>query len=266
MAIAGVGRVARAQDDVVVEEERAAPVVRAVNVTRVEIVDQRLFGQQVGAVGGARKKLDSALMMRIAEIERSCGLAEAQKQKLQLAGTADIKRFFDRVDEIKREFKNSNNNVLNQAIPPLAYEFQSGLFGDRSFFAKTIKRTLSAEQAAKLESFIRQQKLSRYQATVGWHVVQLNKSLGLSDDQRQRLAELLVDETRPPKKYGKGVNWFVLNQASSIPESRIKPIFNDIQWRIFSRQLVQAKRMQEWLKGNGVVVDDELAGVEAINP
>lgn len=96
-------------------------------------------------------------------------------------------------------------------------------------------------------------------------MVQLNKSLGLSDDQRQRLVELLVDDTRPPKKYGQGVNWFVLNQASSIPESRIKPIFNDIQWKIFSRQLVEANRMQKWLRGNGVVVDDELAGVQPIN-
>jgi hypothetical protein len=260
LAVVGIGRVVRAQDDVVVEEGQAAPVDMVVQIPRVDLVDQWLFGGQRGAVSHARNKLNSALMLRIDDIERSCGLTEAQKQKLQLAGTADIKRFFDRVDEIKRESKTYNDKILNQAIHPLANELQSGLFGDHSFFAKTMTRTLSAEQAAKLETFIHRQKLSRYRATVGWYVVHLNKSLGLSDDQRQRLVELLVNETRSPKKYNQGVQWFILNQALSIPESRIKPIFNEIQWRMFSRQLSQARGMEQWLKMNGVVADDEPGG------
>jgi len=261
LAIVGIGRVALAQDDVVVEEDQAAPVAAVVNysMSKRDLVDRRIFGGQFDAVERARNKLNLTLEVRIDEVNETCGLTEAQKQKLHLAGRADIKRFFDRVDEIKRESEISNNNV-SLATRPLTIELQSGLFGDHSFFAKTITRTLSAEQAAKLESLIHQQKLRRYQATVGWYVVQLNKSLGLSDEQRQRLEELLVKETRPPKKYGQGVHWFVLIQASNIPESMIKPIFNDIQWRMFSRQVEQAKRMEEWLKMNGVVADDEAAG------
>jgi hypothetical protein len=274
LAIVGIGRVVRAQDDVVVEEERAAPdnvVVQiprgpasvVLPVPRVELVDRWLFGGQRGAVNNARKKLDWALGMRIDEIERSCELTEAQKRKLQLAGTADIKRFFDRVDEIKRQLKDINNvqnNVIQRVLQPVAGELQSGLFGDHSFFAKTIKRTLSAEQSAQLEIVIHQQKLSRYRTTVGWYVVHLNKSLGLSDDQRQRLVELLVNETRPPKKYGQGMNWYVLLQTSTIPESKFKPILDDIQWKIFRRQFIQAKTMGPWLELNGIVADDEPGG------
>jgi hypothetical protein len=203
--------------------------------------------------------------MRIDEIERACELTEAQRQKLRLAGAADIKRFFDRVDDIKRQSTGHDNNLLNSAIQPLAAELQSGLLGDRSFFAKTVKRTLSEAQAAKLDAFIRQRDLSRYHAMVGWYVVQLSKSLGLSDIQRQQLVDLLVKDTSPPKKYSQGsqwFHWFIGFQASSIPESRIKPVFDEVQWEMFSRQFVQAKKMEHWLKSNGFISDDEPAGRE----
>jgi hypothetical protein len=269
LTIAGIGGVVRAQDDVVIEEERAAPVEVVVTRFKGEIIDQWLFSGRLGNRTLVRDDLDWALKARVNEIEESCGLTTAQKQKLQLAGSADIKRFFDRVDETKRQVEGMNknqNNVMHDLIPPLAIELQSGLFGDRSLFAKTIKRTLSADQAAQRERYVHQQKLFRYEATIAWYVVQLDKSLGLSDEQRERLTKLLVKETHPPKRYDRGVNWFVLLQASNIPESRIKPILNDIQWKMFSRQLVQARKLEEWLKGNGVVVDDELAGVQSINP
>jgi len=265
-AIVAIGREVRAQDDVVIDEEQAAPVEDVeVNVRRVATVDQWLFGGQAGSARNTRNNLELALRMRIDEIERACELTKAQKQKLQLAGAADIKRFFDRVDEIKRQSTAYDNMSLNNAIQPLAAELRLGLFGDRSFFTKTIKRTLSEAQAANLETFIHRRDLSRYHAMVGWYVVQLSKSLGLSDIQRRQLVDLLVKETMPPKKYSQGsqwFHWFIGFQVSSIPESRIKPVFDEVQWEMFSRQFVQAKKMEHWLKSNGFISDDEPAGRE----
>lgn len=266
LAILAFGREVRAQDDVVIDEEPAVPVeVVEFKVHTVDLVDQWLFGAHSGAAGMARNKLDLALSMRIDEIGRACELTGAQQQKLRLAGAADIKRFFDRVDDIKRQSPGHDNIFLSNAIPPIAAELQSGLFGDRSFFTKTIKRTLSEAQSAKLEMFIRQRDLSRYHAMLGWYVMQLSKSLGLSDIQRRQLVDVLVKETSPPKKYSQGsqwFHWFVGYQASSIPESRIKPVFDEVQWEIFSGQFVRAKKMEHWLKLNGVLSDDEPAGGE----
>ena len=51
-----------------------------------------------------------------------------------------------------------------------------------------------------------------------------------------QLAELLLKETRPPRKFGDAPDVaLVLFQASRIPEAKIRPIFDDAQWRIMSR-------------------------------
>ena len=49
----------------------------------------------------------------------------------------------------------------------------------------------------------------------------------------------------------------VLYQLSTIPEAKIKPVFEDIQWRFLKRQLDQGRGMAMFLKQNGFVPDDE---------
>ena len=260
------GPAARAQDDVVVDENEDVQVNNMVfnNMAGVEQVDQLLYGRfGMGGAGVARNKLDSALALRVDDVDRICGVTEVQKKKLQLAGRGDIKRFFDRVEETKRRFASAKDNQFNniwQEIQPLQAELSSGLFGDDSFFGKTVKRTLTDEQAAHYDNVVRQRNLVRYRAMVGWCVVQLDRSVGLSDDQRVRLVELLVKETKPPKRFGQNDYWVMLFQASKIPESEIKSIVDDVQWRILERHLRQGKAMEQWLKTSGVIEDDKPAG------
>ena len=149
----------------------------------------------------ARTRFDSALALRIDDLERACGVTEAQKKKLKLAGRGDIKRIFDRVEELKRKFlqnQNDPNNNIWQAIQPLQVEVNAGLFGEGSIFQKTIKQTLNGDQVSRYDSLVLERKLSRYRSTVEWFVVHLDKALGLSDDQRRRFTELILSETEPP--------------------------------------------------------------------
>ena len=144
LSIAGSGRAAQAQDDVVVDENEEAPVNMVFNMAGVEQIDQQLYGR-FGGAGVAHNKLDAALALRVDDVERICGLTEAQKKKVQLAGRGDIKRFFDRVEVTKRKFQGGQNNQFNniwQEIQPLQAELTGGLFGDDSLFAKTVMRTL----------------------------------------------------------------------------------------------------------------------------
>src|SRR5438477_5906783 len=100
LTIVGAGPVARAQDE---EEEEPAPAAPA---GRVFIVNDAQFDQWVfgnmgqGNAGVARNKLDSLLALHVDDLERACGLTPAQKKKFVLAGRGDIKRFFDRVEEM----------------------------------------------------------------------------------------------------------------------------------------------------------------------
>ena len=75
-----------------------------------------------------RSKLDSLLTMQIDEIDRNSTLTEAQRNKLRLAGSGDIKRFVDRVEEkrsqlIGRKVDQNKINELYQQIQPLQATF-----------------------------------------------------------------------------------------------------------------------------------------------
>src|SRR5207248_5630599 len=124
-----------------------------------------------GNAGVARNRLDSLLTLHVDDLERTCGLTPVQKKKLLLAGRGDIKRFFDRVEELRKKFdkvKNDQNAFAQiwQEIQPLQATFNAGLFGEESIFAKALKTTLSPEQTARHEQVVRDRLLYRYCARV----------------------------------------------------------------------------------------------------
>src|SRR5271163_1288957 len=99
LGLAGAARMANAQDRDL--PENVPQPQEHVELT-LETIDQLCaFASNAGA-GSARTSLESLLALQIEHIERTCGINEVQRKKLQLAGRGDIKRFFDRVDETKR--------------------------------------------------------------------------------------------------------------------------------------------------------------------
>jgi hypothetical protein len=115
-----------------------------------------------GEFANSRHLLDAALERRIERVDLICQLAEKQKQKLQLAGRGDIKRFFDRVEtlwpKVQRTHEVHNDGLLhlelcgtfgagsNQPARGL------GLFDQGSLFSKTLKRSLTKGQTTAFES------------------------------------------------------------------------------------------------------------------
>src|ERR1700722_11807755 len=67
------------------------------NLSFEELVDHLIFPQDKDA-DEANDRLELFLWKEIKEIDRSCKLTWAQKQKLWLVGRGDIKRFFDEFD------------------------------------------------------------------------------------------------------------------------------------------------------------------------
>jgi hypothetical protein len=261
---------ARAQDEE--EEDAPAPAVQAARVVFMNDAqfDQWVFGNvSRGNASVARDKVDSLLTLLVDDLERSCALTAVQKKKLLLAGRGDIKRFFDRVEEMRKKFdkvKNDPNAVgmIWQEVQPLQTAFNAGLFSGESIFSKTIKTTLSPEQAAQHEKSERDRLLYHYWARVDLALELLNNSVGFTTEQREQLWKLLAEEARPPQRLGRNDYWAVLYQLGLLPEAKIKPIFDDLQWGLVSRQLAQAKGMGMWLKQNGFVPAESPASTPAL--
>ncbi|HLQ43829.1 MAG TPA: hypothetical protein VK137_03800, partial [Planctomycetaceae bacterium] len=204
---------------------------------------------------------ETQLKLQAEEVDRACGLTEAQKKKLQLAGRGDIKRFFERVEELRKKFllvrrDQQKFNEIWQDIQPLQMTLNSGLFDDQSFFHKTVRRTLTAEQAGHYEQVERERRQFRYRAKVELVVATLENGLPMRDEQRQKLIRLVLDETQPPRKFGQYDYYVVMLQVSKLPENKLKPLFDNAQWKIMRQQFDQVKGMEQFLKQNGGLATD----------
>jgi len=219
----------------------------------------------------ARSRLDSLLTVRMEDADRACTLTDAQKAKLRLAGRGDLKHYFDKVDLARKRFElvRSDQNKINeflQEIQPLTSIANAGPFADGSLFAKTLARTLTPAQTAGYQEMNRDRKKFRYRAKVDLLVVTLDNVVGLRDDQRKRFVKLLLDETRPAKREGPYDYYVLMYQVSKLPEAKLKPLFDDAQWRKLNAQLAQMNGIEQFLRTNNFLPDDEPAAAKGLIP
>jgi hypothetical protein len=215
----------------------------------------------VGTSAAARTRLDSQLALHVDDIGRQCGLTDTQRKKLMVAGHGDVKRFFDQVEAAKRKFDGIKNdqakfNQIWQDIQPIQTAYATGVFHESSLFGKTLKKTLDPDQTAKNEAAERERTLYRYRARLDLVVEMLNNSVGFSSDQCDRLRKLLAEEIPAPKRLGQNDYYTVLYLISRVPEAKLKPLFNDTQWKFLDRSLAQAKGFEQWIKQNGFIPGD----------
>ena len=107
------------------------------------------------------------------------------------------------------------------------------MFVESSLFGKTLARILSPDQSAAIETAVRRSRSFRHRAKVHLVVQSVDIVAGLSDDQRARLTELLLRETRPARNSFVDFDVeIVLAQTSMLPEAKIRPIFDRQQWQV----------------------------------
>lgn len=255
---------AAAQDQQEDEDGVVANVMQPVFAD--ENFDQWVFQNQGNAQAG-RKRIETMLALQSDEADRVCALSDLQKKKLQLAGRGDIKRFFDRVEEVRKKFqlvKNDQNKFQEiwQEIQPLQTSLSAGLFGDESIFRKTLRKTLTDEQSAQYDKIEQERRTYRYRAKIEFSVAMLDNGLPLNDEQRQRLVALLLAETKPPKRFGPYDYYVVMVQMAKLPEDKLKPLFDDVQWRMLRQQLNNMRAMEQWLRQTGTLSDGDEAGAD----
>src|SRR5262245_32974666 len=85
------------------EDDDPPPVAANVYTLTDRQLEQWIFGG--GAVGlGGLERLSQQLEVRIDALSEACGLSAGQQAKLRLAGSGDVKRFRDGIDQIKRKY------------------------------------------------------------------------------------------------------------------------------------------------------------------
>jgi hypothetical protein len=131
----------------------------------VGTLDQLVFGNGQNAENG-RRRLDALLNQKIIAVDQFCQLTENQKQKLQLAGRGDIKRFTDRVESLRPAFQQvhvivdeNDAREVSTWAGKLAWDTKTlrstlglGLFEDGSLFAKTLRSSVAADQFAAYDA------------------------------------------------------------------------------------------------------------------
>jgi hypothetical protein len=268
----GFGQAARGQDDGFdvpdvdprasgdanpLQAQRAMMVFQANQLNEAQF-DIWVFGGTVQSTSAARTRLESLLKLKLREVEQTTSLTPAQRKKMELAARGDLKRFFDDVEDRRREFQTVRQDqnkfgAFYQTLMPLQLAFQSGMFGTGSVFTKTLRKTLDTDQFARYDAEVRQRNLFRYRARVGLVVANLDQAVGLTVDQRRRLTTLIVDETRPPRKFSQYDTQVVLYQLVRLDEAKVRPIFNEAQWNFMKQQLQNARAYEQILTRQGVL-------------
>ena len=220
---------------------------------------------QHGDAATTRRKLESQLTSRIAQIDRDCKLSDDQKKKLVVAGQGDVKRAFARLDELKEKFEATAANAVErrQFLHEVA-RFRPAsttldFFGDESLFAKVLKNTLSPEQLAVREKSIRDAAKARHQLAIHWAARSLEIWLKLSQEQRQQLEKLLIARTRAPRKFGEYDYYGLMFQLSKLPEQELEPILNREQRKNIQQHFAQAQRLEKILKDGGFLPEEDVA-------
>jgi len=219
--------------------------------------DQWVF-QGSGNAAAGRARIDSQLKLKLDELNRVCDLSDEQRKKLTLAARGDMKRFFDQVEEVRRKFvkvKNDPNGFNNvwQEINPLQQKQSAGLFGDNSLFGKTVRRTLTDEQRIKYQAVVEERRQFRYRAAIEVSLHTLANTVALRHEQHEALIKLLVEETQPPYLFGQMDNYVVMYKMAGLPPEKLKPLFDDRQWKLLQQQFIQARGMESHLVQGGFI-------------
>ncbi|HEY2251747.1 MAG TPA: hypothetical protein VGH74_11825 [Planctomycetaceae bacterium] len=127
----------------------------------------RLLYEKDEDVADGRCLLDTALERRVEAVDQICRLTDTQKRKLRLAGRGDIKQFLDRVEALRPKADQAQDdlqlcgNACFFGAAATRPARRPGLFENGSFFAKTLRTSLTDGQAAAFDaSTLRRQEPS----------------------------------------------------------------------------------------------------------
>jgi hypothetical protein len=162
-----------------------------------------------GAAGGdadpaSLAKIRGIADERFARIDALCGLTEPQRRKLRLAVELDARRTAEAIDAVRQKYRGMRVNQQDAEWQKRFNEWQKDVEACRdrlyllcdgnSLLMKALPSTLDAEQHAR---FVAEKEASidcLWRAIVARVLVDFDDSLGLDEEQHEKLESLLVAE------------------------------------------------------------------------
>lgn len=224
-------------------------------------IEQWVFRSNNGNVS-AKQKVDGGLKLEIDLVKTAISLTDDQEKKLELAGRGDIARFFNELNIQKKKFpagamNQERFNQMWQQIQPLTARYQAGLHGRGSLFHKMLPIILTSEQLEQYRQFERERQRRHYKAKIEIVLTVVDQRIPLTHEQRQKLIALILEKSEPPKVYGQNDFYLVMWRISQIPEKDIRPIFDDQEWKAFTRMTQQVRGMGQWVQQMEAGLDDD---------
>jgi len=224
---------------------------------------ERWIFQNVSNAEQARMTLASAIELEIARIEQVTPLLEPQKERLRLAGQGDIKRFYDRVERARQEFRELEGNVdqnnigkIHAITVPLSQDIQKGLFGSKSLFKKVVLTTVNEQQAVTMRAEEKRQQRVRMENAIKVFIAQTGRQMPLTAIQRESLLKLAMDDLDHVEAKGIYATYLMTYRLSELPREKFQAIFDEAQMKAFDKTLRQPRAMKAALVQQGLL-DDE---------
>ena len=82
---------------------------------------------------------------------------------------------------------------------------------------------------------------------------------GPGRSQRLRLFAVLLAETRPARRSGPSDYYAIMFQVSRIPVEKLRPIFDETEWRLLRLEFDAARRQEPMLRESGLLPEDRPA-------
>lgn len=215
-------------------------------------IEQWVFRNNNGNMS-AKQKLASGLQIEIELIKTAVKLTEDQERKLELAGRGDVARFFASLEIQKKKFPAGSMtqekfNEMWQQIQPLTARYQAGLHGRGSLFYKVLPIVLTSEQWEQYQQQDRERQRRHYRAKIEVVLTVLDQRLPMTQEQRQKLIDVVLAKSEPPKAYGQSDYYLIMWRISQIPDEHLKPIFDEQEWKVFTRTTQQVRGMKQWIE------------------
>lgn len=153
-------------------------------------IESWVFSGQTAA--NARVQLENAASQRIALIKSKCDLDEIQLEKIELAASGDIARFFREVDGLREDFRGTqpdrnNMNEVAKKVAPIQQVWNKGIATSQSLFVGVLKTTLTPNQRSQISDERASQLQERRRFYLMNFVKNVEKTIPFSAKQREEL-------------------------------------------------------------------------------
>jgi hypothetical protein len=259
-------------DDDSKDEAKEAALARVQPVFQEADFNRWIFQNNIDGKAGVRKRLESMMAVAIDDIDRACKLGAVQKERIELAGRGDIKRFEVLYEKVHQKFLKVRHDQQQvddiwQELTPLQVMAQSGLFNEDSLLFRSLHNVLTAEQFALFDAVARERLAFRHQARIELVLAMFEMYAPFTESQRQGAIAGLAKLSQPPRRSSPYAYHVMMYQLSLLPNEKIRPLFDDVQWKAVRTRLDQFKGWKDWLKQAGQLPEeDEEVDTSAAKP